>query len=78
MSKELTKQVFDHWALLGSDPTEIGSKTNELAVKIRTRKGKLTISLHLSPCFALVLGRKLISSGLKPDVPLWDSFYDKL
>jgi len=46
--------VFDHWALLGSDPTEIGSKTNELAVKIRTRK------------------------GLKPDVPLWDSFYDKL
>ncbi|WRT67604.1 elongation factor 2 [Kwoniella shivajii] len=46
--------VFDHYALINGDPTEVGSKTNDLAVKIRTRK------------------------GLKPDVPLYDHFYDKL
>ncbi|KLT45526.1 translation elongation factor 2 [Cutaneotrichosporon oleaginosum] len=31
--------VFDHWSLLGGDASEKGSKVNELAVKIRTRKG---------------------------------------
>ncbi|WWC88867.1 elongation factor 2 [Kwoniella dendrophila CBS 6074] len=46
--------VFDHYSLLNGDPTEVGTKINDLAVKIRTRK------------------------GLKPDVPLYDHYYDKL
>ncbi|WWD18312.1 elongation factor 2 [Kwoniella shandongensis] len=46
--------VFDHYAEINGDPLEVGSKTNAIAVGIRTRK------------------------GLKPDVPLYDHFYDKL
>jgi len=34
--------VFDHWALVNGDATEVGSKCNALAVSIRTRK-------HLKP-----------------------------
>jgi len=46
--------VFDHWESLSGDATDVTSKVNALAVKIRTRK------------------------GLKPDVPLYDHYYDKL
>ena len=46
--------VFDHWENLGGCVVDVGSKVNDLAVKIRTRK------------------------GLKPDVPLYDHYYDKL
>lgn len=46
--------MFDHWSLLGGDPTVKGSKVQELAMGIRTRK------------------------GLKPEVPPYDQFYDKL
>ncbi|CAD8076029.1 unnamed protein product [Paramecium primaurelia] len=31
--------VFDHWAVLNSDPLEVGSKVNELILSIRKRKG---------------------------------------
>jgi elongation factor 2 len=31
--------VFDHWELMGPDPLEIGSKTQELILDIRKRKG---------------------------------------
>jgi elongation factor 2 len=40
--------------LTSGDPTEKNSKLQELAMKIRTRK------------------------GLKPDVPAYDVYYDKL
>lgn len=46
--------VFDHWALMNGDVTEVGSKINELAQGIRTRK------------------------GLKPEVPGYEHYYDKL
>merc|ERR1719201_992599 len=31
--------VFDHWELMGPDPLEVGSKTQELILDIRKRKG---------------------------------------
>ena len=30
---------FDHWSLMGSNPTEPGTKTNQVVLDIRKRKG---------------------------------------
>jgi len=31
--------VFDHWELMSGDPTEVGSKSNDIVEGIRKRKG---------------------------------------
>ncbi|RXK38556.1 elongation factor 2 [Tremella mesenterica] len=46
--------VFDHWATLSGDATIKETKTNALAISIRTRK------------------------GLKPEVPPYENYYDRL
>ena len=46
--------VFDHWESINGDATEKDSKVQQLASKIRVRK------------------------GLKPEVPGFDHYYDKL
>ena len=37
--KAFPQCVFDHWALMDNDPLEPGSKTNEIVLGTRKRKG---------------------------------------
>ena len=65
-------QVFDHWEALNGDATEKGAKVN----------GQSLVYL-ITPCrgltsFADLAVKIRTRKGLKPDVPLYEYYYDKL
>jgi elongation factor 2 len=55
--------------------TEKGGKVESLVLEIRKRKGALLVFVVVVGCCSLTLP---FLSGLKPDIPTLDQFYDKL
>lgn len=76
--------VFDHWQTMPGYVTDVGSKVEALCLEIRARKGQFNPSFQSD--YTLIPLRRLIAdthtahdfSGLKPNIPLYTDFYDKL